>query len=33
MKISDIPNDSQLITDSQDVKAVLIELGAPIDEE
>lgn len=33
MKISDIPNDSQLITDSQDVKAVLIELGAPINEE
>ena len=33
MKISDIPNDYQLITDSQDVRAVLIELGTPIDEE
>jgi len=33
MRVKDIPNGSQLITDSQDVKAVLIELGTPIDEE
>ena len=33
MRVKDIPNGSQLITDSQDVRAVLIELGTPIDEE
>lgn len=33
MQVKDIPNGSQLITDSQDVRAVLIELGIPIDEE
>ena len=33
MKISDIPDGAQLITDSQDVRAVLIKLGTPIDEE
>jgi hypothetical protein len=33
MQVKDIPNGSQLITDSQDVRAVLIELGTPIDEE
>jgi hypothetical protein len=33
MRIKDIPNNSQLITDSQDVRAVLIELGTQIDEE
>ena len=33
MKISDIPNRAQLITDSQDVRAILIELGIPLDGE
>ena len=33
MKISDIPNRAQLITDSQDVNAVIIELGLPLDGE
>jgi len=33
MRIADIPNGADLITDSQDVRAVLIELGTPIDEE
>jgi repressor of nif and glnA expression len=33
MKISDIPDGAQLITDSQDVRAILVELGTPVDEE
>jgi len=33
MRVKDIPNGSQLITDSQDVNAVIIELGTQIDEE
>ena len=33
MKISDIPNRAQLITDSQNVNAVIIELGLPLDGE
>ena len=33
MKISDIPNRAQLITDSQDVNAILVELGLPLDGE
>ena len=33
MRIADIPNNYQLITDSQDVNAVLIDLGLPLDGE
>ena len=33
MKISDIPNRAQLITDSQDVNIILTELGLPLDGE
>jgi hypothetical protein len=33
MRIADIPNDTKLITDSQDVNAVIIELGLPLDGE
>ena len=33
MRIADIPNDTKLITDSQDVNAVIIELGIPLDGE
>ena len=31
MKIADIPNGAALITDSQDVRAILVELGLPLD--
>ena len=30
MRIADITNESQLITDSQDVNIILIELGIPL---
>ncbi len=33
MKISDIPDRAQLITDSQDVNIILTELGLPLDGE
>lgn len=33
MKIADIPNDAALITDSQDVRAILVKLGLPLDGE
>jgi len=33
MRIADIPNGAALITDSQDVRAILIELGLPLDGE
>ena len=33
MRIADIPNGADLITDSQDVRAILIELGLPLDGE
>ena len=33
MKIADIPSNATLITNLQDVKAILIELGLPLDGE